>query len=125
MPKKQKNKTTLTSAALAGSILATLYFQLVLVQLVRDVPYGVLGAPATFAALLAFVLGAYSWTHTKSVKQKYVLVALATALITGYVVWFLGLTHAKTYLPNNIEPIQSENLCPDKLMLSGQPSPCD
>ncbi|HMS23377.1 MAG TPA: hypothetical protein PKB09_01035 [Candidatus Saccharibacteria bacterium] len=125
MPKKQIAKNNnMHNLALAGSILATLYFIYGTIRLVIDIPYGLLGSPANYAAIIALVLGIYVWLYSKDRLHKYVLIAVFTSVVIGYSVWFFGLTTGKNYVPG-VNEQQTQGLCPDELMLAGEPSLCD
>lgn len=125
MPKKQNTKNNnMHKLALAGSMLAALYFLYGTIRLVIDIQYGLLGSPANYAAIIALVLGIYVWRNSKDILHKYILIAILTSVGIGYSVWFFGLTTGKNYVPG-VNEQQTQGLCPDELMLAGEPSLCD
>ena len=88
------------SVVVGISVLAGLYFLFSTIRLVKNIQYGVLGAPATYAALVAFFAGVYAWHKGAPVGQKYILFCVLTTIVTGYATWFFGLTYAKVYVPS-------------------------
>lgn len=89
----------LTNFLLGVSTLLTLQFVYHICWMAQEYALvNVESSPKTYSAVIVVILAAYVWMKGGKSYQRYVIVALLTAIIVGYIVWLLGETGVGQYL---------------------------